>query len=66
MCHCLLRIDIWKIFGTFQILIQGRSELNRAVDGDVVAVELLPENMWSAPSEIVLLDDEIEDEGSYS
>ncbi|XP_016981483.2 exosome complex exonuclease RRP44 [Drosophila rhopaloa] len=36
------------------ILIQGRESLNRAVDGDLVAVELLPENEWSAPSEIVL------------
>ncbi|XP_034662010.1 LOW QUALITY PROTEIN: exosome complex exonuclease RRP44 [Drosophila subobscura] len=36
------------------ILIQGRECLNRAVDGDLVAVELLPESEWSAPSEIVL------------
>ncbi|KAM8705694.1 hypothetical protein ACLKA7_010057 [Drosophila subpalustris] len=36
------------------ILIQGRESLNRAVDGDLVAVELLPESEWSAPSEIVL------------
>ncbi|KAH8346137.1 hypothetical protein KR067_006464 [Drosophila pandora] len=36
------------------ILIQGREALNRAVDGDLVAVELLPESEWSAPSEIVL------------
>ncbi|KAH8323642.1 hypothetical protein KR074_008256 [Drosophila pseudoananassae] len=36
------------------ILIQGREALNRAVDGDLVAVELLPESQWSAPSEIVL------------
>ncbi|EDW83411.1 uncharacterized protein Dwil_GK22331 [Drosophila willistoni] len=36
------------------ILLQGRESLNRAVDGDIVAVELLPETEWSAPSEIVL------------
>lgn len=36
---------------------QGREGLNRAVDGDTVAVELLPEEEWSAPSEIVLQDD---------
>lgn len=36
---------------------QGREGLNRAVDGDTVAVEVLPEEEWSAPSEIVLQDD---------
>ncbi|XP_030375855.1 exosome complex exonuclease RRP44 [Scaptodrosophila lebanonensis] len=36
------------------ILIQGRESLNRAVDGDIVAIELLPQSEWSAPSEIVL------------
>ncbi|XP_054270094.1 exosome complex exonuclease RRP44 [Macrosteles quadrilineatus] len=40
------------------ILVQGREGLNRAVDGDTVAVELLPEEEWSAPSEIVLQDDD--------
>ncbi|XP_055847363.1 exosome complex exonuclease RRP44 [Episyrphus balteatus] len=40
------------------ILIQGREKLNRAVDGDIVAVELLPEDQWSAPSEIVLQEDD--------
>lgn len=43
------------------ILVQGREGLNRAVDGDTVAVELLPEEEWSAPSEIVLQDDETSD-----
>ncbi|XP_065222316.1 exosome complex exonuclease RRP44 [Planococcus citri] len=38
------------------ILVQGHSGLNRAVDGDTVAVELLPKEQWSAPSEIVLDD----------
>ncbi|XP_075146089.1 exosome complex exonuclease RRP44-like protein Dis3 [Haematobia irritans] len=36
------------------ILLQGRESLNRAVDGDLVAIELFPESKWSAPSEIVL------------
>jgi exosome complex exonuclease DIS3/RRP44 len=31
------------------ILIAGRDHLNRAVDGDVVAVELLPESEWKKP-----------------
>jgi len=43
--------------------VQGRSGLNRAIDGDVVAIQLLPSDEWSAPSEIVLQDDEIEDQG---
>ena len=36
--------------------------LNRAVDGDIVALQLLPEEEWSAPSELVLQDEE-EDPG---
>ncbi|XP_037952749.1 exosome complex exonuclease RRP44-like isoform X1 [Teleopsis dalmanni] len=36
------------------ILLQGREAMNRAVDGDIVAIELLPEAEWSTPSEIVL------------
>ncbi|XP_033334555.2 exosome complex exonuclease RRP44-like protein Dis3 [Megalopta genalis] len=39
------------------ILIQGRSNLNRAVDGDTVAIELLVEEQWSSPSDIVLQDE---------
>ncbi|XP_076648306.1 exosome complex exonuclease RRP44-like protein Dis3 [Halictus rubicundus] len=39
------------------ILIQGRSNLNRAVDGDTVAIELLAEEEWSSPSDIVLQDE---------
>lgn len=45
------------------ILVQGRSSLNRAVDGDIVAIELLAEDQWSAPSDIVLQDEEEEDPG---
>lgn len=39
------------------ILIQGRESLNRAIDGDIVCVELFPEQQWSSPSEIMLEDD---------
>lgn len=45
-----------------QILLQGREGLNRAVDGDIVAIELLPEAEWTGPSEIILQDDQ-EDPG---
>lgn len=49
----LIIIYIWM-----QIFIQGRSNLNRAVDGDIVAVELLAEDQWSSPSDIILEDEE--------
>ncbi|GIL78962.1 hypothetical protein Vretifemale_8329 [Volvox reticuliferus] len=32
------------------ILLSGRVDMNRAIDGDVVAVELLPEGQWRGPS----------------
>lgn len=48
-----------------QILVQGRAGLNRAIDGDTVAVELLPEAEWTAPSDIVLQDDETADPGMW-
>ena len=35
----------------------GLPNLNRAFDGDVVAVELFPESEWSSEAEIVLEDD---------
>lgn len=34
--------------------------MNRAVDGDIVAVELLPEDEWKSPSGIVLEDKDID------
>ncbi|XP_035719355.1 exosome complex exonuclease RRP44-like isoform X1 [Vespa mandarinia] len=40
------------------ILVQGRMGLNRAIDGDIVAIELLPEDQWSTPSDIVLQDED--------
>lgn len=45
-----------------QILLQGRLAQNRAVDGDIVAIELLPEDQWSVPSDLVIQDEE-EDPG---
>ncbi|XP_066596305.1 exosome complex exonuclease RRP44 [Prorops nasuta] len=46
------------------VLIQGRANLNRAIDGDLVAIELLPEAEWSAPSEIILQDEQEADGGN--
>ncbi|KAE8259323.1 hypothetical protein A4X13_0g1109 [Tilletia indica] len=36
------------------ILIRGRRSINRAVDGDMVAVELLPKSEWRAPTDVVV------------
>jgi len=36
--------------GEREILIQGRNDLNRAMNEDIVAVRLKPESEWSAPS----------------
>lgn len=43
------------------MFVQGRTNLNRAVDGDIVAVEFLPDDQWSSPSEIILQDEEVTD-----
>uniref|UniRef100_A0A3B4BGX9 Exosome complex exonuclease RRP44 n=1 Tax=Periophthalmus magnuspinnatus TaxID=409849 RepID=A0A3B4BGX9_9GOBI len=40
-----------------EVLIQGLTNLNRAVHQDVVAVQLLPQDKWVAPSSIVLQDE---------
>ena len=31
------------------VLVQGAADMNRAVDGDVVAVQMLPESDWKTP-----------------
>ncbi|OQR89330.1 exosome complex exonuclease RRP44 [Achlya hypogyna] len=33
------------------VLISGHDHINRAMDGDVVAIELLPKHLWKKPSE---------------
>lgn len=44
------------------MLVQGRVGLNRAVDGDVVVVELFREEEWISPSEIILEDEGVAEE----
>ncbi len=39
------------------VLLQGLESMNRAVDGDTVAFQLLEESEWSAPAEVVLEDE---------
>ena len=41
-----------------QVFVQGMLSLNRAVDGDTVAIEMLPKEEWSCPSSLVLVDRE--------
>lgn len=43
----------------YQIFIQGRKNLNRAIHGDNVAVQILPEEEWSCPSSLVLEDSRV-------
>ncbi|KAG9510647.1 Exosome complex exonuclease RRP44, partial [Fragariocoptes setiger] len=40
-----------------RILIQGRESINRAMQDDVVVIEILPESMWKSTSDIVILPD---------
>ncbi|KAG1650303.1 Exosome complex exonuclease RRP44 [Nymphon striatum] len=44
------------------ILIRGRINLNRAVHDDHVAIEILPESEWTAPSDIVLEEENVDEE----
>lgn len=46
------------------IFIQGLKNLNRAVNDDTVAVELLPESEWATPTSLVL-EEGLEDTGDY-
>lgn len=36
------------------VFVQGHKNLNRAVNDDIVAIEMLPESEWSCPSSLVL------------
>jgi len=41
-----------------QIFVQGHENLNRAVNDDVVAIEMLPQAQWSCPSSLIMVDEE--------
>ncbi|CAJ2635945.1 unnamed protein product [Trifolium pratense] len=45
-----------------EITIYGRSNMNRAFDGDIVAVELLPQDQWQGEKSLSIAEDEDEDE----
>ncbi len=44
------------------MFLQGHQHLNRAVQGDVVAVEMLPEEEWTCPSSMVMEETETTEE----
>ncbi|KAG4389717.1 hypothetical protein GLYMA_06G143500v4 [Glycine max] len=45
-----------------EIVIYGRSIMNRAFDGDIVAAELLPQDQWQGVSSLSIAHEEDEDE----
>ncbi|KAJ6916500.1 hypothetical protein NC652_019024 [Populus alba x Populus x berolinensis] len=45
-----------------EIVIYGRGNMNRAFDGDVVAVELLPQDQWHEEKSLSIVDEEDEEE----
>ncbi|XP_059142124.1 exosome complex exonuclease RRP44-like [Physella acuta] len=44
------------------VFVQGLQNLNRAVNDDIVAIEMLPESEWSCPSSLVLTEDDGKDD----
>lgn len=48
-----------------EIIIYGRGNMNRAFDGDIVAVELLPQDQWQEENSLSLADEEDEEEGVH-
>ena len=57
--NCLEASVLSKDFGQ-EILIQGRENINRVVDGDIVAVKLLPKDKWGTESTLIMDNDEQE------
>ncbi|XP_065058694.1 exosome complex exonuclease RRP44-like [Rhopilema esculentum] len=51
-----------KVSENESIFIQGLANLNRSVDGDIVAVEILPKDRWMKPSSMVVEENEEESE----
>ncbi|BET02349.1 RNB [Nesidiocoris tenuis] len=43
------------------VLLQGKASLNRAIDGDTVVIEILPESEWKAPSNLVVLSEDADE-----
>ncbi|XP_021714097.1 exosome complex exonuclease RRP44 homolog A-like [Chenopodium quinoa] len=48
-----------------EIVIHGRTNMNRAFDGDIVAVELLPQDQWHAEKSRIADEEDEEDESVH-
>lgn len=46
-----------------QVLLLGRTNLNRAVQGDVVVVEVFPPSEWKSAADLIVVESEEDDEG---
>ncbi|GAB2254227.1 hypothetical protein Droror1_Dr00022036 [Drosera rotundifolia] len=46
-----------------EIIIYGRGNMNRAFDGDIVAVELLPQDLWHEEKALLMADEDDHEEG---
>lgn len=62
-----LRVNRYNTFEAYvgsesigdEIVIHGRTNMNRAFDGDIVAVELLPQDQWHVGESSTIADDGI-------
>ncbi|GAB2279377.1 Exosome complex exonuclease RRP44 A [Dionaea muscipula] len=45
-----------------EIILYGRANMNRAFDGDIVAVELLPQDQWHEEKALLIADEEDQEE----
>eukprot|EP00249_Psilotum_nudum_P021681 c28202_g1_i1 orf=199-3033(+) len=65
-----LRVNRYNLFEAYvgsesigdEIVIYGRNNMNRAFEGDVVAVELLPEDQWQEGNARKIVEDDEEEE----
>lgn len=54
----------YYILTVFQVFVHGLENINRAIQDDLVAVEILPKSEWVAPSSLILdeKDEDFKDE----
>ena len=48
----------------YNVLIKGREDINRVIDGDVVVIEMYPQKQWKAESDLLITNDN--DDGDNS
>ena len=41
----------------YNVLIKGREDINRVIDGDVVVIEMYPQKQWKAESDLLITND---------